>query len=211
MNVAVVPQLDVPHPISRPMEAEAPAYLLSNADRKTAAAPVSGALVRSLLASALYSRGSAALEPGGTVVLTYGQIAGVVPGFLGPVFRAVPCARPPFTPCCAQCGHWRGEHDHPAVPTACTRYRLRVGPARFAVPEHDGVSYAWVRRMGSSRFRFEISEPNMRFPGGTLAVHRFPALGEGPAEFCAHFVPIPPERRAAVLACARSRVYPQPC
>ncbi|RSS87006.1 hypothetical protein EF903_18005 [Streptomyces sp. WAC05292] len=212
MNPAVVPQLDAPHATSRPLDADRTAYLLCNADRPAAAAPVSGALVRSLLAAAHFSGGAAALEPDdGTVVLTYGQSASSVPGWLGPVFRAVPCDRPPRTPCCARCGHWKGEHDNPAVPTACRRYRLSIGPARFALPEHQGVTYAWVRRMGRTLVRFEISEPDDRFPGGALAVHRLPAPGDGPYAYCAHFMPIPPEQRTAVLKRARARVHPQPC
>ncbi|KIF05169.1 hypothetical protein PL81_14660 [Streptomyces sp. RSD-27] len=211
MNAAAVAQLDTPHAISRPLDAAAGAYLLSNADRPAAAGAVSGALVRSLLAAAFHSGGAAALEPhDSTVVLTYGQHPGGAPGALGPVFRAVPSARPPRTPCCARCGHWQGEHDHPAVPSACRRYRLSVGPARYAVPER-GVTYAWVRRMGRARVRFEIGAPSDQFPGGVLAVHRLPAPGDGPYAYSAHYWPIPSERRAAVLERARARVPPQPC
>lgn len=205
-------QLDTPHAISRPLDANATAYALSNADRPAAAVPVSGALFRSLLASAFHSHGAAALEPDdGTVVLTWAQLGGMVPGSLGPVFRAVPCERPPRTPCCALCGHWQGEHDHPAVPTACTRYRLSIGPARFKMPEHDAVTYSWVRRVGRTRAVFEIRKPTEAFPGGTLAVHRLPAPGDGPYAYCAHYWEIPQGRRAAVLERARGRVHPQPC
>ncbi|MGA5411504.1 hypothetical protein ACPCSC_30155 [Streptomyces lavendulocolor] len=212
MQSPVLPQLDIPHAITRPLDAKRAAYSLCNADRPAAAAPVSGALVRSLLASATHSGGAAGMEPDTeAVALSWPQIGGMVPGHLGPVFRAVPCERPANTPCCARCGHWKSEHDHPAVPTACTLYRLSIGPARFAVPEHDGVTYAWVRRMGRTRVRFEITEPSRVFPGGTLNVHRMPALGDGPYEFVKHCAPIPAEERAAVLERARARVHPQPC
>ncbi|WP_330335655.1 hypothetical protein OHS33_39140 (plasmid) [Streptomyces sp. NBC_00536] len=212
MNPATLPQLDAPSAVSRPLDAAGAAYLLANADRPEAAVPVSGSLVRSVLGAALRSGGAAALDPAdGSMFLTYGQSAGTVPGLLGPVFRAVPCERPPLTPCCARCGHWRSEHDHPAVPTACTRYRLNIGPARYALPEHSGVTYAWTRRLGRTRVRFEISEPTDRFPGGVLSVHRFPAQGDGPYAYSAHFAPIPEERRAAVLKRAHARVHPQPC
>ncbi|MEU1221308.1 hypothetical protein [Streptomyces microflavus] len=212
MTAPVLPQLDIPHAIARPLDAAGNAYSLANADRDRAAVPVSGNLVRSLLASVLHSGGAAALEPDtGTVTLSWPQLGGMVPGVLGPVYRAVPCERPARTPCCARCGHWKSEHDHPAVPTACTRYRLSIGPARYAVPEHEGVTYAWVRRMGRTRVRFEISAPTDAFPDGVLKVHRMPAVGDGPYDFCAHFAPIPPGRRAAVLERARLRVHPQPC
>ncbi|MFD4933481.1 hypothetical protein [Streptomyces virginiae] len=208
MNTVTLPRLDAPRPIDRPLDASGTAYLLSNADRPSAAVAVSGALVRSLLASTLHCGGAAALDPAdGEVVLSWPQIGGMAPGMLGPVFRAVPGARPPHTPCCARCGHWQGEHDRPAVPTACTRYRLSIGHARrFKVSKHHGVTYAWVRRFGRARVIFEITEPNMRFPGGTLSVHRYPAVGDGPAEFITHFHVIPPERRAEILARARARV-----
>lgn len=211
MSTATVPQVDAPHAIGRPLDATGTAYALSNADREGAAVPVSGALLRSLLASALHSRGAAALEPDGTVRFTFGQSAGMVPGVLGPMFLAEPCERPPLTPCCAWCGHWKGEHDHPGAPTACTRYRLSIGPRRFKAPEHDGVTYAWVRRMGRTRIVFEISEPSELFPGGTLVVHRYRAPGDGPYDFTAHFLPIPAEERAALLERARARVHPRPC
>ncbi|MGW0757101.1 hypothetical protein ACWD1Y_11535 [Streptomyces sp. NPDC002814] len=210
MPAATVPQLDTPHAIARPLDASRAAYALCNADRPAAAVPVSGALVRSLLASALHSGGAAALEPD-TDAVTLSWPGGMAPGQLGPVFRAVPCERPANSPCCARCGHWKGEHDHPAVPTACTRYRLSIGPARYAVPEHDGVTYAWVRRMGRTRIRFEITEPSGVFPGGTLLVHRMPALGDGPYGYGVHCAPIPAEERTAVLEGARARVHPQPC
>ncbi|WP_433860228.1 hypothetical protein [Streptomyces kronopolitis] len=206
MTTATVPQVDAPHAIGRPLDATGTAYALSNADREGAAVPVSGALLRSLLASALHSRGAAALEPDGTVRFTFGQSAGMVPGVLGPMFLAEPCERPPLTPCCARCGHWKGEHDHPGAPTACTRYRLSIGPARFAVPDHDGITYAWVRRMGRSRIVFQITEPSEHFPGGTLVVHRYPEVGDGPVTFCAHFREIGPEERAAFLDRARVHV-----
>ncbi len=192
--------------IGRPLDADRDAYALSNADRPGTAVPVSGAVVRALLRSALHSHGSAVLEPGAAVTFTYGPTAAIVPAELAPVFRAVPCLRPPHTPECAHCGHWRGEHDHPAVPTACTRYRMRVGPARYKMPEHDDVAYAWVRRIGRARVVFEISKPSALFPGGTLAVHRYPALGDGPAEFCAHLLVIEPKLRSALLGRARSHV-----
>ncbi|MGW0562862.1 hypothetical protein ACWDZ4_20140 [Streptomyces sp. NPDC003016] len=209
---AATPVLAAPHVISRPLDAAATAYALSNADRRAAAVPVSGALVRSLLASALRCGGAAALEPDtGTVTLSWPQTGGMVPGVLGPVFRAVPCERPARTPCCARCGHWQGEHDHPAVPTACTRYRLSIGPARFKVPEREEVTYSWVRRVGRTRVVFEVREPSEVFPGGTLVVHRFPAPGDGPYGYSAHFWAIPLERRAGVLKRARGRVHPQPC
>lgn len=202
----------IPHAIARPLDAFRTAYALSNADRPATAVPVSGALVRSLLASTLHCGGAAALEPDtDAVTFTWPQIGGMVPGRLGPVFRAVPCDRPARTPCCALCGHWKGEHDHPAVPTACTRYRLSIGPARYAVPEHDGTTYVWVRRMGRTRVRFEISEPTAAYPGGALVVHRLRALGDGPYDYAAHYLPIPEEQRAAVLERARARVHPQPC
>ncbi|MER7761547.1 hypothetical protein [Streptomyces sp. NPDC097619] len=200
-----------PYAISRSLDAHRAAYLLCNADRATAAVPVSGALLRSVLAAALFSGGTAALEPDdGTVVFTYGQSASSVPGWLGPVFRAVPCDRPPHSPCCARCGHWQGEHDHPAVPTACSRFRLQIGPARWALAE-SGVTYAWMRRMGRVRVLFEIREPNRLHPGGVLVVHRYPDPDEGPYEFVTHFWPIPPGRRSALLRRARARVHPQPC
>ncbi|AWI32640.1 hypothetical protein [Streptomyces tirandamycinicus] len=195
------------HAIARPLDATATAYALSNADRDSSPAPVSGALLRSLLASALHSRGAAAVEPDtGTVLLTFGQIACMAPAELGPVFRAVPCERPPLTPCCARCGHWKGEHDNPAAPTACTRYRLSIGPARYSMPDHDGVTYAWVRRMGRSRVVFQVMEPSVYFPGGTLVVHRYPEIGDGPVSFSAHFRVIDPAIRAAFIARARARV-----
>ncbi|MFJ4342637.1 hypothetical protein [Streptomyces sp. NPDC088915] len=197
--------------ISRPLDVPGPAYALSNVDRDAAAVPVSGALLRSVLRSALHSRGAAAIEPDGTVVFTFGPTASMLPAALGPVYRAVPCERPPLTPCCARCGHWEREHDEPGAPTACTLYRLSIGPARFAVPEHDGVTYAWTRRLGRTRVRFEITEPTDAFPGGTLVAHRMPAPGDGPYEYVKHHVPIPPERRPAVLERARRRVHPQPC
>ncbi|MEU7228997.1 hypothetical protein [Streptomyces chrestomyceticus] len=201
-----------PYAIGRPLDADRAAYALSNADRDRAAVPVSGAVVRSLLASVLHCGGAAALEPGtGAVTLSWPQIGGMVPGVLGPVYVAAPCEQPARTPCCARCGHWRAEHDHPGVPTACTRYRLSIGPARYAVPEHDGVTYAWVRRMGRTRVRFEITAPTAAYPDGALVVHRLPAPGDGPYDYCAHFVPIPPGRRADVLERARARVHPQPC
>ncbi|MFJ5142972.1 hypothetical protein [Streptomyces sp. NPDC088707] len=212
MQTPVLPQLDIPHAIARPLEAAGHSYLLANADRPGSAAPVSGALVRSLLRSALHCGGAAALEPDtGTVALSWPQSGGMVPGHLGPVFRAVPCERPARSACCARCQHWAGEHDHPAVPTACTRYRLSIGPARHSVPEHGGVTYAWVRRLGRTRVRFDITAPTEVFPGGTLVVHRMPAPGDGPYVFVAHHLPIPAERRAAVLERARARVHPQPC
>ncbi|MFD7764130.1 hypothetical protein [Streptomyces microflavus] len=195
-----------PGAIARPLDAAGTAYALSNADRAGDGVPVSGALVRSVLASALHSQGAAALEPDGTVHFTFGQGAGVVPGVLGPVFSAVPSARPPLTPCCALCGHWKGEHDDPGAPTACTRYRLHIGRARYAMPDHGGVTYAWVRRMGRSRVVFQITEPTEHFPGGTLVVHRYPEVGDGPVVFCAHFRMIPPELRAGVLKRARDLV-----
>jgi hypothetical protein len=210
MPSSVAAPLDTPHSISRPLDADGDAYALSNADRNAAAGPVSGALLRSVLAGVLHSGGTAAMEADGTVTLSWPQL-GSVPGALGPVFVAVPCERPALTPCCARCGHWRGEHDHPAVPSACRMYRLSIGPARFAVPEHEGVTYAWVRRLGRTRARFEITRPTEAFPGGVLAVHRLPAPGDGPYGFCAHYLPIPEKRRADVLARARARVHPQPC
>ncbi|MGW7090013.1 hypothetical protein ACWGH2_41890 [Streptomyces sp. NPDC054871] len=211
MTTATLPQVDVPIALGRPLDASGTSYALRNADRAGTAVPVSGALVRSLLASAFHSQGAAALEPHGAVWLTFGQSAGMTPGVLGPVFLAEPCERPPLTPCCALCGHWKGEHDHPGVPTACTRYRLYIGPRRFKAPEHEAVAYAWVRRMGRSRFVFEIGTPSELFPGGTLAVHRYRALGDGAHEFSAHLWPIPPEERAAVLERARAGVHPRPC
>lgn len=212
MTAPTFPRLETPHAIGRPLDATGKAYALSNADRDGAAVAVSGAVVRALLASALHCGGAAALEPDtGTVTLSWPQTGGMVPGVLGPVYRAVPCERPARTPCCALCGHWRGEHDHPAVPTACTRYRLSVGPARFAPPEHDGVTYAWVRRLGRTRVRFEITEPTAAYPDGVLAVHRMPAPGDGPYDYCTRYLPIPSGRRAAVLERARGRVHPQPC
>lgn len=193
--------------ISRPLDAPGIAYALRNVDRDGAAVPVSGALLRSLLASALHSQGAACLEEDtGAVMLTFGQIASMVPAALGPVFRAEPCERPPLTPCCARCGHWKGEHDHPAAPTACTRYRLHIGQARYAMPDHDGVTYAWVRRMGRSRIVFQITEPTEHFPGGTLLVHRYPEIGDGPVTFCAHFLVIDPAERAAFLDRAHTHV-----
>ncbi|MFC8538061.1 hypothetical protein ACFUJY_29675 [Streptomyces sp. NPDC057249] len=212
MTTAAAVQLATPHAIGRPLDADRTAYALSNADRPAATVPVSGALVRSLLASALHCGGAAALEPDtGTVALSWPQTGGMVPGQLGPVFRAAPCDRPARTPCCVSCGHWKGEHDHPAVPTACTRYRLDIGPARYAPPEHGGITYAWVRRLGRTRVRFEITEPTAVHSGGALVAHRFPAPGDGPYDYSAHHWPIAPERRAAVLERARSRVHPQPC
>lgn len=210
MPAAAVDPSVIPYPISRPLDARHSAYALCNADRPASAVPVSGALVRALLASTLHCGGAVALEPDTeAVTLSWPQIGGMVPGRLGPVFRAVPCERPARTPSCAHCQHWQGEHDHPAVPTACSRYRLRIGPARYAVPEHEGVTYAWVRRMGRTRVRFEITEPSGVFPGGTLLVHRQPAPGDGPYGYAVH--PIPRERRADVLERARGRVHPQPC
>lgn len=210
--LAAAVQLAIPHAIARPLDAHRGAYALSNADRPATAVPVSGALVRSLLASALHCGGAAALEPDtDAVTLSWPQIGGMVPGHLAPVFSAVPCERPARTPCCALCGHWKGEHDHPAVPTACTRYRLSIGPARYALPDSDGVTYVWVRRMGRTRIRFEISEPTAAHPGGVLVVHRHPAPGDGPYDFAAHYLPIPEEQRVAVLERACARVHPQPC
>ncbi|MBV1940818.1 hypothetical protein KUF83_30250 [Streptomyces sp. BV286] len=213
---ATLPQagvrLDVPHAIGRPLDADGSAYRLSNADRPESAGVVSGALLRSLLASALHSLGAASLEPeDGTVTLTFGQRAGLVPGHLGPVFRAVPCERPPRTPCCALCGHWKGEHDHPGVPSACTRYRLHIGPARHVLPEHGGITYAWMRRMGRTRVHFVITECTPTHPGGALVVHRLPTQGDGPSVYGAYYLDIPVKQRAAVLERARKRVHPQPC
>ncbi|MER6230928.1 hypothetical protein ABT169_17515 [Streptomyces sp. NPDC001616] len=210
MHTAALPT--IPHAITRPLDASHVAYALSNADRPAVAVPVSGALVRSLLASTLHCGGTAALEPDtDAVTLSWPQIGGMVPGRLGPVFHAVPCDRPARTPCCARCGHWEGEHDHPAVPTACNRYRLSIGPARYAMPDRDNVTYAWVRRMGRSRIRFEITDATEAFPGGALIVHRLPALGDGPYGYGVHFATIPKEQRTAVLERARARVHPQPC
>ncbi|MGW7327744.1 hypothetical protein ACWGIU_03810 [Streptomyces sp. NPDC054840] len=76
---------------------------------------------------------------------------------------------------------------------------MSIGPARFKLPEHPAVSYAWVRRIGRTRVVFEIAEPSPPFPSGTLSVHRYPAVGDGPAEFSAHFYVIPPARREAIL------------
>ncbi|MEU6632902.1 hypothetical protein ABZ905_32150 [Streptomyces parvus] len=202
----ILPRLDAPCAIARPLDVDGTAYVLANADRPGGGVPVSGALVRSLLRSALHSRGAAALEPDGTVHFTFGQSAHVVPRTLAPVFVAVPCPRPPFTPCCALCGHWAGEHDDPGAPTACTRYRLRIGRARYAMPDHSSVTYAWVRRMGRSRIVFQITEPSEHFPGGTLVVHRYPEIGEGPVEFCVHFRVIAPEQRAELVKRARGHV-----
>ncbi|MFJ8301308.1 hypothetical protein ACIQ9R_36155 [Streptomyces sp. NPDC094447] len=201
----------LPLAISRPLDAPRAAYALNDARRDGAAVPVSGALVRSVLRSALHSHGAAAVEPDGTVVFSFGPTASMLPAVLGPVYRAVPCEWPPRTPCCALCGHWEREHDEPGAPTACTRYRLSIGPARFAVPEHEGVTYAWTRRLGRTRVRFEITEPTGAFPGGTLMVRRMPAPGDGPYEYAKHFLPIPRDRRTAVLERARRRVHPQPC
>ncbi|MEV0778901.1 hypothetical protein [Streptomyces sp. NPDC050428] len=209
MSAPIVAQLDIPYAIGRPLDATGTAYALSNPARDGAAVPVSGSLLRSLLAVVLRAGGAAAAEPVTGVVSLSWPSSGV-PGVLGPVFRAVPCGRPPGTSCCARCGHWPGEHDHPAVPSACRRFRLSIGPARYAVPEHDGVMYAWVRRMGRTRVRFDITEPTAAYPGGVLAVHRLPAPGDGPCDYCAHHVPIPLARRAAVLERARGRVHPQP-
>lgn len=202
--------LDAVRAIGRPLDADRPAYTLSGPGRG-APVPVSGSMVRCLLAVALRTGGGAALEPDtGTVVLTWPQPGGR-PGAPGPVFRAEPGERPANTPCCGNCGHWPGEHGHPAVPSSCARYRLSIGPVRYAIPEHDGVTYAWVRRLGRTRVRFEITEPTADHPGGVLAVHRLPDAGDGPCGYNAHCIPIPPGRRACVLEHARARVRPQPC
>ncbi|MFB8025934.1 MULTISPECIES: hypothetical protein [unclassified Streptomyces] len=211
MPAPALPLLDVPHAIARPLDAAGTAYVLANADRPSPAVPVSGALVRSVLASALHCGGTAAIDPEtDAVYLSWPQSGGMVPGVLGPVFVAEPCERPARTPCCALCGHWAGEHDHPAVPTACPRYRLRIGPPRYAMPDRDNVTYAWVRRMGRSRIRFEITDATEAFPGGALIVHRLPAPGDGPYGYGVHFVTIPKEERAGVLERARARVHPKP-
>ncbi|MFF0754466.1 hypothetical protein [Streptomyces sp. NPDC004267] len=203
MTTVAVP---VPLVISRPLDADRSSYALNDVRRDGAAVPVSGALLRSVLASALHSRGAAAVEPDGTVVFTFGPTASMMPAVLGPVYRAEPCERPPLSPCCARCGHWGREHDEPGAPTACTRYRLSIGPARYAMPDHDGITYSWVRRMGRSRIVFQITEPSESFPGGTLLVHRYPEIGDGPVTFCAHFLAIGPEQRAAFLDRARAHV-----
>jgi hypothetical protein len=199
--------LDVPHAINRPMDARHSAYLLVNADRGHSAVPVSGNLLRAVLRCALHAQGAAGLDPADdSVTFTFGPVGGMVPNRLGPVFRAVPCERPPLTPCCAKCGHWQGEHDEPGAPTACARYRLSIGPARYSVPLHEGITYAWTRRVGRTRMVFEVTEPTDAHPGGALVVNRFPASGDGPAVFAAHFRPIPAERRAELLELARARV-----
>ncbi|MEU3502623.1 hypothetical protein ABZ726_18295 [Streptomyces hundungensis] len=197
--------------ITRPLDLDRTAYALTNVHRDAPAVAVSGALARSLLASALHSRGSAALEPAtGIAVFTWGQIASMAPASLGPVYRVVPARRPPHTPCCAYCGHWKGEHDDPGAPTACTRYRLHIGPARYAMPDSDSVTYAWVRRLGRTRVVFQITKPSEHFPGGTLVVHRYPEIGDGPVEFCAHFLVVEPKLRGAFLARARAHVAGEP-
>ncbi|MFE1270577.1 hypothetical protein [Streptomyces sp. NPDC058758] len=201
----------LPLAISRPLDAPKVAYALNDVRRDGAAVPVSGALVRSVLASALHSHGAAAVEPDGTVVFTFGPTASMLPAVLGPVYRAAPCERPPLTPGCSRCGHWEREHDEPGAPTACTFYRLSIGPARYAVPDREDVTYSWVRRMGRTRVVFQITRPSGAFPGGVLVVHRMPAPGDGPYEYAKHHLPIPAERRPAVLERARRRVHPQPC
>jgi hypothetical protein len=180
----------------RPLDADCEAYALGAAPLDVV--PVSRALVRALVA---------------VVARTGGRtVPGPVDGVLrlehaaGRRMVAVPCARPPRTPECARCGHWEAEHDHPAVVSSCGRYQLVLGRARFKTAEHGAVAYAWVRRMGRARLVFEISEPCGVFPGGTVTVHRYPAPGDGRAEFGVHRWPIPVERRVWWLARARAHV-----
>lgn len=208
--------------VKGPLAAGGAAYALSNADRPGVVVPVSGALVRSMLTAVLHGGGAATLEPGtGALILSWPShtptapttgVSGVpspgvpgAPGLLGPVYRAEPRERPAHTPCCARCGHWPGEH-HLAAPSACTRYRLYISPPRRTAPARDGVTYTWTRRLGHTRVRFDITEPTTAFPGGALAVRRFPAPGDGPYDYSAHYLPIPPDRRTALLQHARTRV-----
>ncbi|WP_086686169.1 hypothetical protein [Streptomyces pseudogriseolus] len=179
----------------RPLDADCEAYALGAAPLD--AVPVSRALVRALVA--VVGRRGAVVRDGARGLLRLEHAA-------GPLLLAVPCARPPRTAECARCGHWEDEHNHPAVVSACGRYQLMLGRARFKLPEHDGVAYAWVRRMGRARLVFEISEPCGVFPGGTLTVHRYPAPGDGRAVFGVHRWVIPAERRAWWLERARAHV-----
>ncbi|MEU5181205.1 hypothetical protein AB0G49_14245 [Streptomyces longwoodensis] len=180
------------------------AYALGAAAVPERTAPVSRAVVRALAAVVLGTGGRVVPgRAGGAVRLEYapaGQGAG------RRVLRAVPCARPPRTAECGRCGHWETEHDHPAIVSACDRYLLRIGPARFKTAEHGGVTYAWVRRMGRARWVFELAEPCEAFPGGTLTVHRYPGPDDGGTRLAAHCWPVAPERRAGVLKRARERV-----
>ncbi|MBG7704867.1 hypothetical protein HCJ76_44100 [Streptomyces sp. MC1] len=182
----------------RPLDVDQGAYALSPAGSTQAAAPVSRALVRAVVAVVLRTGGRAEELAAAAVQLQY---AGGRRALL-----AVPCARPPRTAECARCGHWEAEHGHPAVVSACNRYRLRLGRPRFKTPEHDAVSYAWVRRIGRARLVFELGEPCEVFPGGTLTVHRYPAPGDGRAVLGAHRWPIPVERRTWWLDTARAHV-----
>jgi hypothetical protein len=121
--------------------------------------------------------------------------------------RALPCPRPPLTPTCARCGHWLAEHDDdPQIHTSCTQYELLIGRALFALPEHAGITYSWVRRMGRTRYVLQITEPDEQYPGGELVVHRYPAPGDGRPTFTAHRYPIKPGQRSRTLAAARARV-----
>ena len=176
----------------RPLDADYEAYWIAGS-----AAPVSRAVVRALVAVVQRAGGRALLRPDDAVRLEY-------PG--GRELLAVPCTRPPRVAECGRCGHWEAEHGHPAIVSACGRYRLRLGPARFKTAEHDGVAYAWVRRMGRARLVFELAEPCELFPGGTLTVHRYPAPGDGCSTFGVHRWPIPLERRSWWIARARTHV-----
>jgi hypothetical protein len=183
-----------------PLDVDRDAYGLSAAWEPERAVPVSRAAVRALVAVVSRTGGRTEVRaPDGAVRLEY-------PPAGRRVLLAAPCPRPPRTAECGRCGHWAGEHGHPAVVSACDRYRLRIGPARFKVPEHGAVSYAWVRRIGRARVVFEISEPCEVFPGGTLTVHRYPAPGDGGAALGAHRWPLVADRRAEVLEWARGRV-----
>lgn len=187
----------------RPLDADHEAYVLSAAEDEESAVPVSRALVRALLAVVLRTGGSGTAEAEAVRIAYRAEPLRPAAGL---VLLAVPCARSPRTPECARCGHWKDEHDHPAIASACDRYRLHIGPPRFKVPEHGAVSYAWVRRMGRTRIVFEVGEPCEVFPGGTLTVHRYPDRGDGRAEFGVHRWPIPAERRSWWIARARAHI-----
>lgn len=181
----------------RPLDADYEAYELSAAPWPGDGVPVSGAVVRALVAVVLRAGGGAELADG-TVRLEHADGSDAL--------VAEPCMLPSRSAECARCGHWEAEHDHPAVVSACERYRLRIGPARFKTADHDGVTYAWVRRIGRARWVFEVGEPCEQWPGGVLSVHRYPGAGAGRARFGAHRWPVPVERRAEVLEWARSHV-----
>jgi hypothetical protein len=187
----------------RPLDADHEAYALGPAWIPESAAPVSRAVLRALVAVVHRAGGRALLHPNDAVRLEYPPTA---ESSGRRVLLAAPCVRPPGTAECARCGHWEAEHGHPAVVSACGRYRLRLGPPRFKTAEHDGVAYAWVRRMGRARLVFELAEPCEEFPGGTLTVHRYPAPGDGGSTFGAHRWPIPLERRSWWIARARAHV-----